>query len=132
MKQKILSDVLRLLVVFLALSVCGCEDDKTQRASNERDDAESKEEVRIGSPANEAGGTIVAAELKEAYQIRNKKYDLLLRPRNADSADGVPIVLYYEQPWKCLSWQMNKQGEDSYKLVNFFTSRLIHLCDGVF
>jgi len=57
------------------------------------------------------------------YQIRNVKYLDLLRPREANSADGTPIVLYPAQPWKCMTWRLQPTGESTFQLKNLFTSK---------
>lgn len=59
----------------------------------------------------------------KSYQIRNKKYGELLRPQEANSADGTPIVLYPAQPWKCMTWTLNPVGESRFQLQNQFTSK---------
>jgi len=68
-----------------------------------------------------------AADLPESttYQIRNVKYLELLRPRDANSANGTPIVLYPAQPWKCMTWRLQAAGESTVQLRNLFTSKTI-------
>jgi len=57
------------------------------------------------------------------YQIRNHKYDELLRPENANNADGTRIVLYPAQPWKCMTWKLLPAGGGAFNLQNHFTSK---------
>jgi hypothetical protein len=59
----------------------------------------------------------------KSYQIRNKEFGDLLRPRDANSADGTPIVLYSAQPWKCMTWKCTAAGESQFFLQNHFTSK---------
>ncbi len=59
----------------------------------------------------------------KSYQIRNKKYGNLLRPEEANSADGTRIVLYPAQPWKCMTWKLESAGEDRFHLRNHFISK---------
>lgn len=59
----------------------------------------------------------------ESYQVRNKQFGDLLRPRDANSADGTPIVLYPAQTWKCLTWKFHPAGEGAFQLQNHFTSK---------
>ncbi len=68
-----------------------------------------------------------AVDLPEAttYQIRNVKYAELLRPRDANNANGTPIVLYPAQPWKCMTWRLESAGESAFQLKNLFTSKTI-------
>jgi hypothetical protein len=57
------------------------------------------------------------------YQIRNLKYGDLLRPKDANSANGTPIVLYPAQPWKCMTWRLQPSGNSAFHLKNLFTSK---------
>jgi Ricin-type beta-trefoil lectin domain-like len=59
----------------------------------------------------------------KSYQIRNKKYGDLLRPRDANSANGTPLVLYPAEPWKCMTWKLSSAGESRFFLQNHFTSK---------
>ena len=58
-----------------------------------------------------------------SYQIRNRKFDQLLRPENANSANGTHIVLYPAQPWKCMTWKLLPASEGGFNLQNHFTSK---------
>ena len=72
-------------------------------------------------------------ELPASVQIRNVQYGLLLRPRDANNADGTPLVLYSAQPWKCMTWTV-KPSENSGGLVaslkNRFTSKTFAEAEG--
>jgi hypothetical protein len=57
------------------------------------------------------------------YQIRNQKYGDLLRPQDANSADGTRIVLYSAQPWKCMTWRLQPEKESAFRVQNLFTSK---------
>lgn len=59
----------------------------------------------------------------ESFQIRNQKFGNLLRPEDANSADGTRLVLYPAQAWKCLTWKMHPAGEGLFHLQNHFTSK---------
>lgn len=58
-----------------------------------------------------------------SYQVRNKKYGELLRPQDANGANGTRIVLYPAQPWKCMTWKFHPAGESAWQLQNHFTSK---------
>ena len=63
------------------------------------------------------------------YQIRNVKYGELLRPRDANNAEGTPIVLYPAQPWKCMTWQLKPRNDSdatTFRVKNLFTSKTFH------
>lgn len=66
------------------------------------------------------------------YQIRNVKFGELLRPRDANNADGTAIVLYPAQPWKCMTWQLKPQDDSAaggsssatiFRVKNLFTTK---------
>lgn len=58
-----------------------------------------------------------------SYQIRNCKFDKLLRPENANNADGTRIVLYSAEPWKCMTWKLRPADDSTFQLQNHFTSK---------
>ncbi len=77
---------------------------------------------------------VATAQVPEAttYQIRNVKFGDLLRPRDANNADGTPIVLYPAQPWKCMTWRLNPEDSSAasgstsntvFRVKNLFTSK---------
>ncbi len=59
----------------------------------------------------------------ESYQIRNKKFGDLLRPKDANGAEGTRIVLYPAEPWKCMTWKLKPAGESTFQVQNHFTSK---------
>lgn len=74
--------------------------------------------------ADNAGGKSgLSATTTESYQIRNKKFGDLLRPENANSAEGTRIVLYPAEPWKCMTWKLHPAGETGFHVQNHFTSK---------
>ena len=74
------------------------------------------------------------AQVPEAttYQIRNVKYDELLRPKDANSAEGTTIVLYPAQPWKCMTWRLKPETNSTttFWVKNLFTSKTFHADSG--
>ena len=60
------------------------------------------------------------------HGLRNKRYQLFLRPRDASNKDGTPIVLYPQYPWKWMAWKFeNVQGR--VRLVNFLTGKTFQM-----
>ena len=59
----------------------------------------------------------------ESFQVRNQKFGDLLRPEEANSAVGTPIVLYPAQAWKCMTWKFVPAGDTVFQLQNLFTSK---------
>ena len=64
-----------------------------------------------------------AALAGESHQIASVSRDDLLRPRDASSADGTPIVVYPRQDWRCMTWKFEPAGEDAVRLINYFTHK---------
>ena len=60
---------------------------------------------------------------QRSYQIRNCEFGDLLRPENANSANGTHIVLYPAQPWKCMTWKLLPAGDSAFQLQNHFTHK---------
>ena len=83
--------------------------------------------VSFGGACAFAEDASANAKVPEAttYQIRNVKHQELLRPRDANSATGTPIVLYPAQPWKCMTWRLQPAGESAFHLKNLFTAKTI-------
>lgn len=65
----------------------------------------------------------LSATATESYQIRNKKFGDLLRPKDANGAEGVRIVLYPAEPWKCMTWKLRPAGNSGFQVQNHFTSK---------
>jgi hypothetical protein len=63
----------------------------------------------------------------KSYQIVNKKHGDLLRPKDANSSDGTPIVLYSAQTWKCLTWKLSPTDESAFTVQNHFTGKTFTL-----
>src|ERR1700712_6020901 len=81
------------------------------------------------------GQASFAQTIKGHYAIKNTQTGLLLRVKDAQKANGTPIVAYSPVNWKCVTWDfMHVQG-DTYQLRNLFTSKTLQpesgLIDGV-
>jgi len=59
------------------------------------------------------------------YMLHNAAHGDLLRPKDARSDEGTPLVLYPEQRWKCLTWDIQPAGDadGAVRLKNLFTSK---------
>lgn len=78
----------------------------------------------VALAGDSASQPVVGKEAKPgSFQIRNQKYGDLLRPEEANSADGTRIVLYPAQTWKCLTWKFHGNGESRFQLQNHFTGK---------
>ena len=81
--------------------------------------------IGLGAWAGNSGSQPGAgkAGLSGSFQIRNQKCGDLLRPEEANSADGTRIVLYPAQPWKCMTWKLHANGDSRFQLQNHFTGK---------
>lgn len=64
-----------------------------------------------------------AQDIKGTYAIENVEYGLVLRIKDAQSANGTPLVLYRPVNWKCVTWEFQKIGNNTYQLRNLFTGK---------
>jgi hypothetical protein len=79
------------------------------------------------SPSQQESSKALAPK---SFQIRNHKYGDLLRPKDANGADGTPLVLYPAEPWKCMTWRFHASGELGIQLQNHFTSKTLAATPG--
>ena len=57
------------------------------------------------------------------YAIKNVKTGMLLRIKDANSANGTPLVSYNPVSWKCMTWDFKHTGENTYQLRNLFSGK---------
>jgi hypothetical protein len=72
---------------------------------------------KVGAPAG-----VADEQPHGAHGVRNEQFGLFLRPRDASNRDGEPIVLYPQQPWKCMAWHFDSVAGGT-RLVNFLTGK---------
>lgn len=61
----------------------------------------------------------------DSFQIESAlKPGQLLRVKDARSENGTPIVLYPKVAWKCMTWQLEADGE-GFRLKNHFTNKTL-------
>jgi len=77
----------------------------------------------IMAAESETSAVPAKAAASESFQIRNKKFGDLLRPEDANNANGTRIVLYPAQSWKCLTWKLHLAGDSVFQVQNHFTSK---------
>ena len=70
-----------------------------------------------------AADQLRTAAANTSFQLRNRKFGDLLRPRNASNREGAPIVLYPGQPWKRMIWRFTTAGDGAFRLQDHFTSK---------
>nr|WP_068891143.1 RICIN domain-containing protein [Pedobacter panaciterrae] len=67
--------------------------------------------------------TSYSQEIKGTYAIKNVKTGMLLRVKDASGKNGTPLVAYDPQNWKCMTWDFQPTGENTYQLKNLFTKK---------
>lgn len=61
----------------------------------------------------------------ESFQIESASHPgELLRVKDARSENGTPIVLYPKVAWKCMTWELQADGE-GFRLRNHFTRKTL-------
>lgn len=66
---------------------------------------------------------VVSQDIKGNYAIKNVKTGMLLRVKDASSKNGTPLVAYYPQNWKCMTWDFKSTGANTYQLENLLTHK---------
>jgi hypothetical protein len=69
------------------------------------------------------GLVVSAQQIKGTYAIKNEQTGMLLRVKDARSDNGTPLVAYYPENWKCMTWDFQHVEGNTYKLKNLFTSK---------
>jgi len=67
--------------------------------------------------------TCLSQDIKGTYAIKNVKTGMLLRVKDASSKNGTPLVAYYPQNWKCMTWDFKTTGPNTYQLENLLTHK---------
>ena len=68
--------------------------------------------------------TVVHAQLITGnYAIKNVQTGMLLRVKDAGSKNGTPLVSYYPENWKCMTWDFKNTGPQTYQLQNLLTNK---------
>ena len=63
------------------------------------------------------------AQIKGDYAIKNVQTGMLLRIKDANTANGTPLVAYNPVNWKCMTWNFKPAGENIYQLQNLFSGK---------
>lgn len=64
-----------------------------------------------------------AQDIKGNYAIKNVQTGMLLRVKDANSKNGTPLVAYYPENWKCMTWNFKKTDTNTYQLQNLLTNK---------
>jgi hypothetical protein len=72
-----------------------------------------------------SGLLALAQDIKGNYAIKNMQTGMLLRIKDANSKTGTPIVAYYPENWKCMTWDFKKTAANTYQLRNLFSNKTL-------
>ncbi len=66
---------------------------------------------------------VAGQDIKGSFAIKNVETGLLLRVKDANKANGTPLVSYTPVEWKCMTWDFKSVGGNGYQLKNQFTGK---------
>ncbi|WP_094571199.1 RICIN domain-containing protein [Mucilaginibacter xinganensis] len=64
-----------------------------------------------------------AQTIKGNYAIKNVQTGMLLRVKDAHAENGTPLVSYYPENWKCMTWNFKHITGNTYQLQNLLTNK---------
>lgn len=66
-----------------------------------------------------------AQVIKGTYAIKNVASGMVLRIKDANTANGTPIVPYSPVNWKCVTWDFKNIEGQTYQLRNLFSGKTL-------
>lgn len=80
--------------------------------------------------------TAWAQQIQGSFAIKNVETGIVLRIKDANTANGTPIVAYSPVNWKCVTWNFKQVEGQTYTLTNLFSGKTLQpqniaLNDGV-
>src|ERR1700761_760557 len=64
------------------------------------------------------------------FALKNVHTGKYVRIKDANSADGTPIVAYSPVNWKCVTWDFKPAADGSYTLINLFSGKTLQPLNG--
>src|ERR1700712_5704130 len=64
-----------------------------------------------------------AQVIEGTYAIKNVQTGMLLRIKDANKANGTPLVSYNPVSWKCMTWDFKHTEGNTYQLRNLFSGK---------
>jgi hypothetical protein len=61
--------------------------------------------------------------IQGTYAIKNVATGMVLRIKDANTANGTPLVAYSPVNWKCVTWDFKHIEGQTYQLTNLFSSK---------
>ena len=72
-----------------------------------------------------------AQVIEGTFAIKNVETGMLLRIKDANGANGTPLVAYDPVNWKCVTWDFKHVDGQTYQLRNLFTNKTFQSKKGV-
>ncbi|RFM32598.1 RICIN domain-containing protein [Chitinophaga silvisoli] len=69
--------------------------------------------------------TTSAQTIHGTYAIKNVASGMVLRIKDANTANGTPIVPYSPVNWKCVTWDFRNVEGQTYQLKNLFSGKTL-------
>lgn len=76
------------------------------------------------------GRTQQTTSIKGDYALKNVHTGKYVRIRDANSANGTPIVAYSPVNWKCVTWEFRPGANGSHTLRNLFSGKTLQPLNG--
>ncbi|HVU56090.1 MAG TPA: RICIN domain-containing protein [Puia sp.] len=68
--------------------------------------------------------------IKGDFALKNVHTGMYVRIKDANGANGTPIVAYSPVNWKCVTWEFKPTAEGSYTLRNLFSGKTLQPLHG--
>jgi len=75
-------------------------------------------------------GKAQTTPIKGDFALKNVHTGMYVRIKDANSANGTPIVAYSPVNWKCVTWEFKPAAEGSYMLKNLFSGKTLQPLHG--
>ena len=76
------------------------------------------------------GRTQQTTYIKGDFALKNVHTGKYIRIRDANCADGTPIVAYSPQNWRCMTWEFRPGANGSHTLKNLFSGKTLQPPNG--
>jgi hypothetical protein len=70
------------------------------------------------------------ATINGDYALKNVHTGKYVRIKDANGANGTPIVAYSPENWKCMTWEFKSSADGGHVLVNLFSGKTLQPLHG--
>src|ERR1700754_1051726 len=75
-------------------------------------------------------GAQTPATINGDYALKNVHTGKYVRIKDANGANGTPIVAYSPENWKCMTWEFRSSADGGHVLVNLFSGKTLQPLHG--